>query len=90
MVHNNRRSTMKGTSALALLASMATVNAFFVAPGAPVLSRANHNSVVRMSASEEVAATTAAKVESNVVDAAELSVRKPPGDVKLDQGVMDR
>lgn len=80
---------MKGTSALALFASMATVNAFFVAPGAPVLSRANHNSVMRMSASEEVAAT-AAKVESNVVDAAELSVRKPPGDVKLDQAVMDR
>lgn len=79
---------MKGTSALALLASMATVNAF-LAPAAVVSRAATANSAaagLRMSASEEVAA----KVESSVVDAAELNVRKPPGDVKLDQGVMDR
>lgn len=74
---------MKGTSALALLASMATVNAF-VAP--PVVSRpAAASASLRMSAADKVAAAA-----SSVVDAAGLNVRKPPGDVKLDQGVMDR
>lgn len=86
---------MKGTSALTLLASMATANAF-LAPGAPVVSRGSSAAGLRMSASEEVAAkseevaATASKVISNVVDAAGLNVRKPPGDVKLDQAVMDR
>lgn len=73
---------MKGTSALALLASMATVNGF-VAP--PVVSRhATAGASLKMSATDKVAAA------ANVVDAAGLNVRKPPGDVKLDQGVMDR
>lgn len=71
---------MKGTSALALLASMATVNAF-LAPGAVP----RPSSGLRMSASEKIE-----NVASSVVDANDLNVRKPPGDVKLDQGVMDR
>lgn len=71
---------MKGTSALAMLASMAGVNAFVV-PG--IVSRASTQSrQMRMSA-------TATSV-SNVVDAEGLAVRQAPGDVKLDQGVMDR
>lgn len=74
---------MRGTSALALLASMATVNAF-VAP--PAVSRpAAAGAGLRMSAADKVA-----EAASSVVDAAGLNVRKPPGDVKLDQGVMDR
>lgn len=79
---------MKGTSALALLATMAGVNAF-VAPGVvsrvatPARAQQKHTADVRMSA------TTDSKV-SNVVDAEGLAVRHPPGDVKLDQAVMDR
>lgn len=75
---------MKGTSALALLASMATVNAF-MAP--PAVSRPVAG--LRMSAADKIA-EAASDVVDNVVDAAGLNVRKPPGDVKLDQGVMDR
>lgn len=71
------------TTALALLASMATVNAF-VAPA--IVSRAaTAPAGLRMSATEKVEAAA-----SSVVDAAGLNVRKPPGDVKLDQAVMDR
>lgn len=76
-------NTMKGTSALALLASVAGTNAFVAPMAARVSSAARASSSVRMSA------TTDSKV-SNVVDADGLAVRQPPGDVKLDQGVMDR
>ena len=61
---------MKGASAIALLASMAGVNAFV---GPAVVSH--------------VRPGTAAARSSSLKMSAE---RKAPGDVKLDQGVMDR
>lgn len=75
---------MKGTSALALLASMATANGFVAPAMAGKAATAASASGLRMSTTETE------KAESSVVDAAGLNVRKPPGDVKLDQGVMDR
>lgn len=79
---------MKGTSALALLATMAGVNAF-VAPG--VVSRVSNPTRVQQKRTSDVrmSATTDTKV-SNVVGAEGLDVRQPPGDVKLDQAVIDR
>lgn len=77
---------MKGTTALAMLASLAGASAFIVAP----------RPVTRMSTSAKSAAgmrmsSTAQSTEavSNVVNADDL-VRHPPGDVKLDQAVLDR
>lgn len=79
---------MKGTSALALLASMAGANAF-VAPrvvsrylASAVAEAKCEVSTLRMSAETEIAV-------SNVVNAEGL-VRHPPGDVKLDQAVLNR
>lgn len=76
---------MKGTSALALLASTATVSAFVAPPVVASRPAAAPSASVRMSAADKVA-----EAASSVVDAVGLNVRKPPGDVKLDQAVMDR
>lgn len=74
---------MKGTSALVLLATTAGVNAF-VAPG--IVSRVSAPARARGVSMS----STADKTVSNVVSADGLSERQPPGDVKLDQAVMDR
>lgn len=81
-----QKHSMKGTSAVALLASVAGANAFVaprVAPRAATRSAAKHTSAVRMS-------TTADPAVSNVVNAEGLAIRHPPGDVKLDQAVLNR
>ncbi|CAM9753988.1 unnamed protein product [Discosporangium mesarthrocarpum] len=71
---------MTRVAAIALLAVIGVTDGFFVGPGAR-LGQVKTVSSMRMSTET---------ASSNVVPAEELQVRNPPGDVKLDQAVLDR
>lgn len=69
---------------LAVLASMRGTGGFLAPFAAPRALKAGQPSSVRMSANVVEDAV------SNIVDAEGLSIRQPPGDVKLDQSVLDK